>query len=236
MNKVALLPLLLALAGTGTAQTTAKIAGHWKGKIAIPEHELPITVDLAQNAKGVWIGSISVTGSTAVDVPMSSVTVEDAAVKFTAGLPEQASFDGRLSDDGSSLAGNAASSAGEAPFQLARDGEAKVSVPPPSSKLTKEFEGSWEATIDSGGQTRKVSIKLSPAADGTATAVLSGRQQIPVTTVTIKDKELQMEARAVSGTFHGTLGTGGEITGEWTERSNHIPLTFKRVSPDAKKP
>jgi hypothetical protein len=227
---------LIGLCAVGQAQTAPKATGHWQGKIEIPDHELAITVDIARSPKGVWIGSMSVLGSSAVDVPLSSITVEDTAVRFTADLPDKASFDGHLSADGGSLSGTAASAAGEAPFQLMRDGEANVKVPPPSSKLSKEFDGTWEATLDAGGQVRRVGLKLSPAADGTATATLTGKQEIPVTTVTIKDKELQLEARAVSGTYRGTLGAGGDIAGEWAQGPNRFPLTFKRVSSEAKKP
>ncbi len=231
---------LIVLGAVGQAQTAPKATGHWQGKIEIPEHELAMTVDIARSPKGVWIGSMSVLGSTAVDVPLSSITVEDTAVRFTASLPERASFDGHLSADGSSLSGKAANAAGEAPFQLTRDGEANVKVPPPSSALSKDFEGAWEGTIEADGKVRRVELRLSPAADGTATATLvavdRGNLEIPVTTVTIKDKQLQLEARAVSGTYRGTLGVSGDIAGEWAQGPNRFPLTFKRVSSEAKKP
>jgi hypothetical protein len=182
---------------------------------------------------------MSVLGSTAVDVPLGNLTVEETVVRFTASLPEHTAFDGRLSADASSLSGTVSSAAGEAPFQLTRNGEANVKVPPPSSALSKEFEGTWEGTLDVGGKVRRARLKLSPAADGTATATLisvdKGNLEIPVTTVTLKGKELHLEARAVSGTYRGTLGASGEIAGEWSEGPNHFPLTFKRVSSEAKK-
>ena len=223
----------------GAAQTAPKAAGHWQGKIQIPDHELGITVDLARSPKGGWIGSMSVVGSSSVDVPLDSVTVEDTAVRFSASLPQHSNFDGRLSADAGGISGTASSAAGEAPFQLTRNGEANVKTPLPSSALSKEFEGAWEGTIDSGGRTRRVALKLSRAADGTATATLiavdQGNLQIPVTTVTIQDKQVQLEARAVSGTYRGALGASGEIAGEWVEGPSRLPVTFRRASPEAKK-
>src|SRR6185369_6006393 len=65
-----------ALAPFGICQTAAKPAAHWEGKIQIPEHELGLTVDLAQDAKGLWIGSITVVGSTSIDVPLTEVVVD----------------------------------------------------------------------------------------------------------------------------------------------------------------
>ena len=231
---------LVVLSIAGLAQTASQAGGHWQGKIQIPNRELGISVDLAQSSNGAWTGSMSAVGSSAVDVPLSGITVEGAAVRFTAKLPEQASFNGRLSADAGSLSGTASNAAGDAPFQLTRNGEANVKAPPPSSRLSKEFEGAWEGSHEVGGKVRRIGLKLSAAADGAAMATLiaieQGNMEIPVNTVTIKDKELQLEARAVSGTYRGTLGANGEITGEWVEGTNRIPVTFKRPSPEGKKP
>lgn len=239
--RLVLLGAGMALWGAvGLAQTASKPTGHWQGKIQIPDHELGITVDLALSPKGGWIGSMSVTGTTSIDVPLANIAVEGTAVRFAASLPQRASFDGHLSADGNSLSGTASSAAGDAPFQLTRNGEADVKVPPPSSALSKEFEGAWEGTIDAGGKARRVGLKLSPAADGAATATLiavdQGNLEIPVTTVTIQDKQVQLDAPAVSGTYRGTLDGSGEIAGEWAQGPTKLPLTFKRVAAEAKKP
>src|SRR5262245_39063524 len=244
MKKIACRLVILATGlvvsgAVGLAQTASKAAGHWQGKILIPDHELGITLDLALNSKGAWIGSISVSGTTAADVPLNSLTVEDTVVRFTASLPERASFDGHLSADGNSLSGTATSAAGEAPFQLTRNGAANVKPPPPSSALSQEFVGAWEGALEVGGQARRVGLKLSPATDGTATAILiaieQGNLEIPVTTLTLRGKELQLEARPISGVYRGTLGASGEIAGEWSQGANHFPLTFKRAPSEAKK-
>jgi hypothetical protein len=242
MKKICIGLVFLGTALTlgASAQTAPQTAGHWQGKIQIPDHELGVTVDLARNPKGAWIGSMSITGSTSIDVPLSSITVEGAAVRFAANLPQPASFDGRVSPDGSSLSGKASNADGEAPFQLTRNGEPNVVVPPPSSAMSKEFEGAWEGVLDAGGKTRRIGLKLAAAADGTAEATLiavdQGSMEIPVTTVTIKDKQLKLEVRTVSGTYSGALGGSGEITGEWAQGPGRFPLTFKRVSPETKKP
>jgi len=230
---------LVLLAVAGQPQTDSKASGHWEGGVQMPERALSVTVDLAKNPKGTWIGSMSMVGSGATDVPLDTVTVAGADVRFTASLPEPASFNGQLSADGNSLSGTASNAAGEAPFQLARTGDANVKVPPPSSPLSKEFEGAWEGTHEVEGRVRHVVLKLRAAADGTAMATLiavdHGNLEIPVTTVTIKGKDLRLEARAISGTYNGVLGASGQITGEWSEGPNHFPLTFKRVSSETKK-
>jgi len=245
MKKMALRLVLLGaglavFAAVGMAQTDSKAGGHWEGTIQMPKRELGFSVDLAKNAQGAWIGSMSMAGSSAIDVPLDSVAVEGMAVRFTASLPEHTSFDGNLSVDANSLSGTASNAVGGVPFQLARNGDANVKVPRPSSALSKEFEGAWEGTHEVDGKVRRVGLKVWPAANGTAAAKLivieQGNMEIPATTVTINGQELQMELRAVSGTYRGTLGAGGEIAGEWSEGPTHFVLTFRRVSSETDKP
>ena len=100
------------------AQSAPDPSGHWEGKIQMPNQDLGMTVDLARSPKGVWIGSMSIPGSTSIDVPLSSLTVEGAAVRFTAGLPDKASFEGNLSADAKGLSGKASNAEGSAAFQL----------------------------------------------------------------------------------------------------------------------
>jgi hypothetical protein len=232
MKNICFAAVLAALTTAGFAQSAAKPAAHWQGTVKMPNRELPITLDLAQNSQGAWIGSISVTGSSSIDVPLNNVRVEDNAVSFAASLPMPANFNGRLSADGNALAGTASSAEGETTFQLARAGEATVKLPPASSKLSKEFEGTWEGTITSDGNSRRVAAKLTAAPDGTAIATLISvdkGMEFSVTTVTINGNALQLEARAISGKYHGTLGADGTITGEWTEGRGAIPLNLKRA-------
>ncbi|HWC99720.1 MAG TPA: hypothetical protein VG456_23330 [Candidatus Sulfopaludibacter sp.] len=226
-----LLTAALCAAQTST-QAATKAAGHWSGKILIPDHEVAVTVDLDRDAQGVWIGSITVAGSSSVDVPLSAVAVESGAVRFTAPLPGPASFTGKLSDDGAAISGTASNAQGDAPFQLARSGSASVKVPPASSKLSSEFEGSWSGSIEGAGKTRRIGLKLSAGSDGNATAKLvaidQGNLEIPVSTVTINKNDLQLEVRALSGLYHGTLSADGVIAGEWAQGNEKYSLTFKK--------
>lgn len=220
-------PLPRALAAAGPS-------GHWEGKIRMPERELGFAVDLAQGPTGAWTGSLTIQGAAAVDVPLTDISVKETTVRFTASLPGTTSFEGNLSADASSLTGKVSNVEGAVPFELTRSGEASVKLPKASSALSKDFEGTWEGAVAADGNTRRIVLKISAAPDGTATAVLisvdKGNAEIPVTTVTLKGRELELEARAVGGTYRGTLGANGEIAGEWTEKTTRIPLTFKRAA------
>ena len=199
--------------------------------------QIPITVELQrrsrQGPKGEWIGSLSIAGTATTDVPLIKITVSGASVEIAANLPGETLFAGTVSADAGSITGQASNAEGGVPFQPARAGAASVKVPPPNSVLPKDLEGTWEGSIASEGKVRRIALKLASAPDGTAKATLisvdKGNLEIPVTTVMLKGKELELQARAVGGTYRGTLGASGEIVGEWIEPASRLPLTFKKA-------
>jgi hypothetical protein len=223
----------MLLAPAARAQNAADPAGHWEGTIEMPRQAVSAAVDLAKGAQGGWIGTMSILGTPVLDVPLAQINVEGTKVRFKAALPDNPSFDGTLSAEADAIAGDASNSMGSVPFSLKRKGAANVKLPPPSSPLSKEFEGAWEGTLDAGGKLLRLSLKLAPAPDGTATATLvsldQGSQEVPVTSVTIEQKELRFEARGVSGNYKGTLAANGEVAGEWAQGGGRMPLTLKRV-------
>src|SRR6185295_578972 len=88
--------LVALLLSAAPARAATGPAGHWEGKIQIPEHELSFSVDLDLGARGEWIGSLSITGSTSVDVPLIKITITGTSVQFVANLPGETSFAGTL--------------------------------------------------------------------------------------------------------------------------------------------
>ena len=71
-------------------------------------------------------------------------------------------------------------------------------------------------------------------AEPSVVVVDAGDPEIPVTTVTLHGKELTLDVRSISGSYRGTLAASGEIIGEWSERTQKVPLTFKRAAAVAK--
>src|SRR5215469_15351692 len=184
---------LVAGSVVGAAPTPQDASGHWVGKLQMQNVELGMAVDLARDAQGKWIGSMNLEGASAIDVPLRALQVAGTTVQFRADLPDSAVFEGSLAENDDRLSGKASNASGSVPFQLTRLGTAKVSVPPPSSLLPKEFAGVWEAVIGTDGEAHRIRLKLSPAVDGLATAVLTspdqGNTEIPVTSVTIEGQQ-----------------------------------------------
>jgi hypothetical protein len=233
LTRPSFVAVLLLAAAPLVAQTPGNPSGHWEGSIQIPDRELKLTIDLAKSESGAWAGSMTIPNTTTTDVPLSEITVENGAVRFAASLPGRTSFEGSLSTDANGLSGTVSNAEGGVPFQLRRSGAANVKAAAPSSPLTKAFEGTWQGAVESAGTVRRIVLKLAPAADGTAIGTLisvdKGTDEIPVTTVTIRDAQLRLEVRMISGTYRGTLGEGGEIAGEWMEGGARLTLNFRRT-------
>lgn len=239
LRNLLLWALLLLSASRVHAAAAADPAGHWEGRIMLGKDGIVVTLDLAKNAAGAWIGSISVPISTSIDVPVTAIVVGGDTLEFAASLPGRALFKGGFSPDGSTITGTVSNAEGAVAFDLKRTGPAAVKVPPPSTPLPMEFAGTWEGAMETAKGTR-LKLVLAAGADGTATGVLIPVDQpateIPISTITVREKELTLELRAVSGSYRGTRGPGGEITGEWTQGATRVPLTFKRPATPASAP
>jgi len=220
------------------AQQAPGLAAHWEGAIQMPEKEMRIEIDLAKNSRGVWTGSFSIPAAKIVDAPLIGISVKDTTVRFGLGVSKTL-FEGKLSEDGNGLEGRATSDAGSASFQLKRSGEASVKSPAPSTGLSKEFEGNWEATLDAPGGPLRAILKLAQASDGVATGTLisvdEGGQEFPITTITQNGKQLQLEIRVIRAKYSGSLNGGGEIAGEYAVPGLNLPLVFKRQAVEAQK-
>src|SRR5260370_18508572 len=201
------------------AQPASGLAAHWEGTIQMPERDVRINLDLAKNSKGAWTGSFTIPASDIIDAPLTGISVKDTSVRFGLGI-SNTSFDGTLSEASSAFACTATSEKGSAPFQLKRTGEANVKLPPPSTPLSKDFEGAWEGTLDIPSGPLRAVLKLARASDGTATGTLisvdQGGQEFPITTITQKEKQLQFEIRVIRATYTGRLNDSRtEIAGEY---------------------
>lgn len=220
------------------AQTTADASGHWQGSIEVPNQELAIEVDLAQNPKGEWIGSIDIPPQHLKGFPLSDVAVKGNSVGFAMkGVPGEPKFDGKLSTDGKTISGGFTQGGADLTFALKRTGDAVIETPPKSTAVAKEMEGLWEGALDVNGKTLRLKLNLSNQADGTGTGTMisvdQGGGEIPITTITQKGSNLKLEVKTIEGSYDGDL-TNGALAGHWTQRGATFPLTFRRPQEDKK--
>jgi hypothetical protein len=213
------------------AQPAAGVSGHWQGSIAAPGQDLAIEVDLAQNPKGEWIGSIDIPPQGLKGFPLSDIAVKGTAVTFAMKVPGDPKFDGKLSSDGKAISGGFTQGEGDVTFSLKRTGDAVIELPAKSTAIAKELEGLWEGALDANGNTLRLKLNLSNRPDGTATGTMisvdQGGGEIPITTITETGSNLKLEVKTIQGSYDGDL-TDGVLVGHWMQRGATFPLTFKR--------
>src|SRR4051794_843098 len=56
--------------------------GRWEGSIKIPERELRLIVDLAQDKSGAWTGSITLPGLSVKGSALTDIALKDAELSF----------------------------------------------------------------------------------------------------------------------------------------------------------
>lgn len=118
-------PLLFAALFLITSATGADPAGMWKGAISLPGNaNLEIQVTLKAEGE-TWQGSIDIPVQGLAGFALSDVSVEESRVRFAmAGIPGNPRFDGQLSEDEQTIAGEFEQGPQKLKFQLSSTEEA----------------------------------------------------------------------------------------------------------------
>ena len=206
--------------------------GHWEGSLEMPNRTMDMKIDIDKTDKG-WIGSMANPQSN-VSMPLNGVAFADGKLTFRlmGGGENAPGFSGTLSADGKALDGEFAAGPNTVPLKLKRTGEAKVDVPEPSPAVAKELTGKWAGALDINGNTLRIEITIKNG-DGGATATLvsldQGGGEIPANSIEAKDGKLSLKVNAIGGGYEGKLNEDGtEMTGEWSQNGNSLPLNLKK--------
>jgi hypothetical protein len=99
----------------------------------------------------------------------------------------------------------------------------------------QDITGNWQGTLSAGGAELRLVLHISKAADGSLKATLDsidqpGANDIPVSSIALKDSKLSLGVEKVGGTYEGKVAPDGKtISGTWTQAQT-IPLEFKRAT------
>lgn len=212
------------------AESAPPASAHWTGAINAAR-DIEMSLDLAQNAKGEWIGSMSLPAFNLIDLPVEKLSINGRKILFGA---DGSSYEAEVSADGKRLLGSVVATIGSASFQLTRDGEADVKVAPPSTAIAPEFEGLWEGSIKVPSGDLGIQLRLTHDAEGrakgTVTTLGREKQELALTTVQQSGKDLLFEIRSVRGTFKGSMDPENVISGTWTEASEEPRILTVRRS------
>ncbi len=127
---------------------TATIAGHWEGPITLPHTEITVLVDLTQNPDGAWSGSVDIPVQGAKGLPLKDIIFDGKNVGFViVGPAGDPTFEGKLSDDGTTIKGAFTQSEQTFPFDLTRTGDARVAAGTSTRDALESFDGFVEESL-----------------------------------------------------------------------------------------
>jgi hypothetical protein len=228
----------LLIAGVSVCHAAENPAARWEGSAQIPGWDLPLVIDLAQDNKGAWTGSIIVPGLNIKGATLTEITFRNSklsfAVKDALNDPKlgPAKFKARLTPKGT-LTGDFLQAGNSAPFVLTRTGPPQVNLPKQSTPLGDDLEGEWKGQYELGGYPRDVTLKLSRTADGAPIVdfVIMGKKvnQISVDLVTRDGDFLTIVSNAFFITYEGRLRKEShEMTGVFAQGPYEAPLNLRR--------
>ena len=223
--------LLACALAAASAIAQTDFSGHWEGTVDAPNGPTRLALDLAKNAKGVWVASLGVPEQKVTGLRVTDISVAGTEVRFAApDLPGAPTFELTLADG--KLKGALLVPALSLALEMQRTGDAKVEIAPPSPAVSKELEGDWEGAISlPNGQSISLAFHFKNQPDQTVEATIDspsqGTQGLPLKAVAQKGAVVEFQVLAVGGTYKGTLNKEGtEIAGEWTQRQAAAPLTL----------
>lgn len=96
----------------------------------------------------------------------------------------------------------------------------------------KDFEGSWQGTLEAGGTKLRLVLTVTKAAASAYAGKLDSLDQgatIPIDTITVNGDAVRLEIKSPAIVFEGALNKERtELTGTFTQGDQQFPLTFKR--------
>ena len=233
--------LTLTFSPESLAADAPGASGHWEGNIATPDMPLGIVVDLSKDSMSHWAGRIGIPAQRLKDFVLSNISVQGTDVSFEMqGVPGNPAFKGKLSEDGKSISGSFTQGGGTFPFKLEKKGEARAAEPKkgdptPAKGLPGEgLDGIWQGTLVVGPTELRLVLKITKATDGTFSGKMDSLDQeasdLPVSSITLKETRVEFEMRTIQGSYDGKLNQDkSEITGEWTQSGQKMPLVFRRT-------
>ena len=224
--------LFLSSAASPHAQVAADPSGHWQGMLQAPGMDVEFEVDLAKNGSGELAGTVSIPAQKLKGLPLLEVAVEGSSVTFYARADQP--LTGVLAADGKSISGDFFASGNTVPFTMNRVGDARIVAPATSAPISKELEGSWNATLEAGGMQLRLVLTLTNQPDGTATGHIvnldQGGLRLPLT-IRQNAATVTLDSTVVSSSFAGTLNQAAtELAGTFTQGTFNAPVTFRRAA------
>ena len=225
------------------AETAPNPAGHWEGNITLPMTTLGVRVDLERGMDKSWQGTIDIPVQGLRGSKLNPVKADGAAIVFAMpGIPGDPQFSGRLATNGKTISGEFSQGGQIFPFKLDRKPKpAAAEGETPSRGIPgKGLAGHWQGSLKATAVVElRLGLEITNAISGKPEGVMvsldQGNARIPITALTEKDGVVHLETKSIGGIFDGKFSSdGSELTGEWKQGGQTMPLVFKRLAKEAK--
>ena len=234
--KLFIATVLLSLTTTFAAQVSPAV-GNWRGTLNTGVTRLRLVFRINQTPSGELFGKLDSPDQGARDIPVDNVSIKDKNLHFEVNSV-QGVFEGTLDPSNSRATGKWTQAGKTLPLYLektqGREPEAEPEKLPPAdlaaSKLAaQKIAGSWNGILTAGTAKLRLQVKVSRAADGTATGTMDsldqGAKDIPLSTIVLKEGEASFEARGIGGKYSGKLDPkGSTLDGQWQQAGQSFPL------------
>src|SRR2546423_515431 len=112
--------------------------------------------------------------------------------------------------------------------------------PIPPTDSSPSVIGTWEGTLDAGAAKLRLVLHIDGAKDGALVARLDspdqGATDLPIDFLSVADNTLHFEMKSLGAIYEGKLESdGAQLTGEFRQGGQALPLTFKRTGRTATK-
>ena len=225
-NTLLMLLLLLGLWCQVLGQTPAKgFEGSWQGTLEAGGQKLRVALTVTKSDAGAYAGKLDSLDQGAT-IPIDTITVNGDAVRLEIKSPAIV-YVGTLNKERTELTGTFTQ--GDQPFPLSfKRSEQAAVVPTPA----KEFEGSWQGTLEAGEQKLRLLVTVTKSGAGAYAGKFDSLDQgatIPIDTITVNGDAVRWQIKSAAIVYEGTLNKEHtELTGTFTQGDQKFPLTFKR--------
>src|SRR5438094_3311613 len=112
--------------------------------------------------------------------------------------------------------------------------------PAPPADSSPSVIGTWEGTLDAGAAKLRLVLHIEGVKDGALVARLDspdqGATDLPIDSLSVAGNTLHFEMKSLAAMYEGKLESdGAQLTGEFRQGSQALPLTFKRTGRTATK-
>lgn len=234
MTRTALL-CATALSGALALAAQSPLAGRWEGTLQLSNRGVGITIDLAQDGKGVWVGNFGVPEQGATGLRCEKLKIAGKLVKFSVPeAPGGPDVEATL-QEGGALVGNLIVQGSAFQFNLRRTGEARIAATTASPAVDPRMEGDWEGRLQMPGGSMRLVFHIQNQPDKTVKATLDSPEQnalgMTLSDIVQRGASIEMKLKMVNGGFKGVLNEAGtEIAGEWTQGTAVSPLVLKKAA------